>query len=153
MIPFCYWMFSSWRVGPKLSTKVYRKIYSTSSPTIHLTWEGKSFIVSSKKPRSCQDQKDFNNEIKNVPHDLICNKFTQEFDGSTLKPSRSNRYSADNIRGQCHYPTLLFWRNIPIFIKWKCFHFKYEKTDGQPWHRNSGKEKWYLDKWEAWPVY
>jgi hypothetical protein len=45
----------------------------------------------------CQDQKDFNKEIKNVRYDLILNEYLQEFNDSIMKPSRSNCPSSDTI--------------------------------------------------------
>jgi hypothetical protein len=37
-----------------------------------------------------QDQKDFNNESKNITHGLMLNEYPQEFAYSMMKPSRSN---------------------------------------------------------------
>jgi hypothetical protein len=45
----------------------------------------------------CEDQKDFNKEIKNITHDLILNKYPQEFVDSIMKPARSNCPSSDTI--------------------------------------------------------
>jgi hypothetical protein len=36
----------------------------------------------------CQDQKDFNNEIKNIRHDLMLNEYPKEFVDSVMKPLR-----------------------------------------------------------------
>jgi hypothetical protein len=43
----------------------------------------------------CQDQKDFNEEIKNTIHDLTLNKYPQEFVDSIMKPSRSSSPPSD----------------------------------------------------------
>jgi hypothetical protein len=48
----------------------------------------------------CQDQKNFNNEIKNLRHDLMPHEYPQEFVGSIMKPSRSNRPSSDSTTYQ-----------------------------------------------------
>jgi hypothetical protein len=45
----------------------------------------------------CQDQKDFNKEIKNTRHDMMVNEYPQEFADSIMKPSSSNRPSSDTI--------------------------------------------------------
>jgi hypothetical protein len=42
-------------------------------------------------------QKNFNNEIKNIRHDLILNEYPQEFVDPAIKPSRSNHSSSDTI--------------------------------------------------------
>jgi hypothetical protein len=44
-----------------------------------------------------QDEKDFNNKIKNIRHDLMLNEYPQEFAYSMMKPSRSNCPSSDTI--------------------------------------------------------
>jgi hypothetical protein len=43
------------------------------------------------------DRKDFNNEIKNIRHDLMLNEYPHEFVDSIMKPSRSKRPSSDTI--------------------------------------------------------
>jgi hypothetical protein len=45
----------------------------------------------------CQDQKDFNNEIKSIRHDLMPNEYPQELADTIMKPSKSNRPSSDTI--------------------------------------------------------
>jgi hypothetical protein len=45
----------------------------------------------------CQDQKDFNNKIKNIRHDLMFNEYPKEFGDSVMKPLRRNRPSSDTI--------------------------------------------------------
>jgi hypothetical protein len=45
----------------------------------------------------CQDQKDFNIEIKNVRHDLMLNEYPQEFADSIIKPLTRNRRPSDTI--------------------------------------------------------
>jgi hypothetical protein len=44
-----------------------------------------------------QDQKDFNNEVKNIGHNLMFNEYPQQFADSVMKPSRSNCPSSDTI--------------------------------------------------------
>jgi hypothetical protein len=38
----------------------------------------------------CEDQKDFDREIKNIRHDLIPNEYPQEFVDTIMKPRGSN---------------------------------------------------------------
>jgi hypothetical protein len=58
----------------------------------------------------CQDRKDFNNEIKNIRHDLMLNEYPKEFVHSIIKPSRSNRPSLD----------IIFWGTVIIpYVKGK----------------------------------
>jgi hypothetical protein len=45
----------------------------------------------------CQYQKDFNNEITSIRHDLILKDYPEEFIDSIMKPSRSNRPSSDTL--------------------------------------------------------
>jgi hypothetical protein len=58
----------------------------------------------SAERRSCQDQKDFNNEIKHIRCDLILNEYPKEFVHSLVKPLTRNHPSSDTIQGHCHYP-------------------------------------------------
>jgi hypothetical protein len=44
-----------------------------------------------------QGQKDFNNKIKNISHDLRVNDYSQEFVHSVIKSSTRNRPSSDKI--------------------------------------------------------
>jgi hypothetical protein len=43
------------------------------------------------------DQKDFNNEIKNIKHGLMLNEYPQELVDSVIKPSTRNPPSSDRI--------------------------------------------------------
>jgi hypothetical protein len=43
----------------------------------------------------CQNQNDFNNEIKNLRHDLRLIGYPKEFVDSVMKPSTRNRPSSD----------------------------------------------------------
>jgi hypothetical protein len=52
----------------------------------------------------CQEQKEFNNEIENVRHDLMLSEYPQEFVDSIMKPSRSNRPSPNTV----HQGTVIF---------------------------------------------
>jgi hypothetical protein len=45
----------------------------------------------------CQDQKDFNKEIRNIIHNLMLNEYPQEFVDSIMKLSRSNSPSSDTV--------------------------------------------------------
>jgi hypothetical protein len=63
--------------GPKLTTKVYRKLTHTGR-YLHFKFNhprhvkrGVVHILISPAKITCQDQKDFNNKIKNLRHDLI----------------------------------------------------------------------------------
>jgi hypothetical protein len=42
----------------------------------------------------CQDEKDFNKEIKRMRYDLMLNEYQQEFITSILNPSRSSHHSS-----------------------------------------------------------
>jgi hypothetical protein len=73
--------------GPKLVIKVYQKpthLHSKSNHPHHMKME--SLTVCSVEPKSCQDQKDFNKEIKNIRHDLTFNEYPQESVDSIMKP-------------------------------------------------------------------
>jgi hypothetical protein len=59
----------------------------------------------------CQDQKDFNKEIKNIRHDLIQNEYPQEFVDSIMKTSRSNCPSTDTI-----YQGMVVFHMLRIFL-------------------------------------
>jgi hypothetical protein len=87
--------------GPKLAMKVYRKPTHTGR---YLHFKSKhphhakrdvvhSFISQAKV--ICQDERDFNNEIKNIRHDLMLSEYSKEFVGSVMKPLRSNHPSSD----------------------------------------------------------
>jgi hypothetical protein len=43
------------------------------------------------------NQKDFNNEIKNIRHDLMLNEYPKEYVDSVMKPSARNRPSPDTV--------------------------------------------------------
>jgi hypothetical protein len=43
----------------------------------------------------CQNQKEFNNEIKNIRHDLMLNGYPKEFIDSVMKPSTRNHPSSE----------------------------------------------------------
>jgi hypothetical protein len=45
----------------------------------------------------CQNQKDFNNEIKNIRHDLMLNEYPKKFVDSVMKQLPRNRPSSDTI--------------------------------------------------------
>jgi hypothetical protein len=61
----------------------------------------------------CQNQKDFNNEIKNIRHDLMFNEYPKEFVEPVMKPSIRNSPSSDTIyQGTVIIPMLrIFPRN------------------------------------------
>jgi hypothetical protein len=89
--------------GPKLAMNVYRKPTHTGhylhfkSNHSHHAKRGVIHSLISRAKVICQDQKDFNKEIKNIRHDLILNEYPQEFVDSIMKPVRSNRPSSDKI--------------------------------------------------------
>jgi hypothetical protein len=45
----------------------------------------------------CQDQKNFDNEIKNIRHYLMLNGYPKEFVESVMKPSIRNHTSSDTV--------------------------------------------------------
>jgi hypothetical protein len=54
---------------------------------------------------TCQDQKDFKKEIKNMKHDLMLNEYTQEFFDSIIKPWRRKPPGSDTVyRGRVIIP-------------------------------------------------
>jgi hypothetical protein len=84
--------------GLKLAMKVYRK------PTLRLKFNHphhvKSGVVHNLTSRAkviCQEQKDFNIEIKKITRYLMHNEYRQEFVDSMTKPLRSRRPSSDTI--------------------------------------------------------
>jgi hypothetical protein len=89
--------------GPELAMKMYWKpthagdyLHFKSNHPHHM----KRGVVHSLINRAkviCQDQKDFNKEIKIIRYDLILNEDPQEFVDAIMKPSRSNRPSSDTI--------------------------------------------------------
>jgi hypothetical protein len=87
--------------GPKLTMKEYRKPTHTG-PYPHFKSNHPHYVkrgvVHSSVNRAkvmCQNQKDFNNEITDIRHDLMLNEFLEEFTDSVMKPSRSNCPSSD----------------------------------------------------------
>jgi hypothetical protein len=52
---------------------------------------GVAHSLISRSKVICQDQKDFNNEIKNISYYGMLNGYPQEFVDSIMKPSRSER--------------------------------------------------------------
>jgi hypothetical protein len=86
------------KTGPNLATKVYRKpthtgryLHFKSNHPLHIKRGVARGLVI------CQDQKDFNREIKNIRHDQILNEYPQEFFDSIMKPGRGNCPSSDTI--------------------------------------------------------
>jgi hypothetical protein len=89
--------------GSKLAEKVYRKpthigryLHFQSNHAYHVR-RGVAYSLSSRAKVICQDKKNFNNEIKNVRHDLMLKEYPQEFVDSVMKPPRSNHPSSDTI--------------------------------------------------------
>jgi hypothetical protein len=79
-------------LGPKLTTKVHQKsthtcpyLHFKSNHPHHVT-SGVAQSLLSRAKVICQDQKDFNNEIKNIRHDLMLNEYPEEFVDSVMKP-------------------------------------------------------------------
>jgi hypothetical protein len=89
--------------GPKLTTKVYRKHTHTGCYLhfkfnhLHHLKESRSYLVKQAKV-ICQNQNDFNDEIKNIRHDLMLNEYPKEFVDSIMKPPASNRPSSECTR-------------------------------------------------------
>jgi hypothetical protein len=87
--------------GPKLATKVYRKNAHTGcyqhfkSNQPHHVKSGVDHSLISQAKVICQDQKDFNKEVKNIRRDLMLDEYPQVFVYSIMKPSRINRPSSD----------------------------------------------------------
>jgi hypothetical protein len=64
----------------------------------------------------CQDRKEFNNEIRNIIHNLMLNEYPQEFVDSITKPSRSNSPSSDTV----YQNTVIIPYVAGISEKFKC---------------------------------
>jgi hypothetical protein len=86
--------------GPKLTMKVYQKPTHTGrylhfkSNHPHIKKGVVHSLVNQAKV-ICQNQKDFNNKIKNIRHDLVLNEYPEEFVDSVMKPSTRNYPSSD----------------------------------------------------------
>jgi hypothetical protein len=71
--------------GPKLAKKVYRKPAHTGrylhfkSNNPHHLYRGVVRSLFNRAKVICQNQKDFNNEIKNLRHDLMPSEYQKEF--------------------------------------------------------------------------
>jgi hypothetical protein len=81
--------------GPKLARKVYWKPTHTGHYLHYKSnhpHHAKRGVVHSS---ISQDQKDFNNETKNIRHDLMLNEYPQEFGDSIMKLSGSNHPSSN----------------------------------------------------------
>jgi hypothetical protein len=103
MIPLLFLDILVIKRGLKLATKVYRKpthachyLYFKSNHPCHANMGVVHSLISQAKVIR-QDQKDFNNEIKNVRHDLLLNEYSQEFVDSIMKASKSNCPSSDTL--------------------------------------------------------
>jgi hypothetical protein len=77
-------------------THTGRYLHFKSSHPHHVK-RGVVYSLISRAKVIYEDLKDFNNEIKNISHDLMLNEYPQEFADSVMKPSRSNRPSSDTI--------------------------------------------------------
>jgi hypothetical protein len=98
-LPFLYAFIM--KRDPKLATEVYRKptytsryLHFKSNRPHHVKRE----VIHSSIRRAkviCQDQKDFNKEIRNIRHDVMLNENPQEFLGPIMNPSRSNHPFSD----------------------------------------------------------
>jgi hypothetical protein len=83
--------------------KVYRKPTHTgrylqfkSSHPHHVKGGVVHSLVNQAKFK-CKNQKEFNNEIKNIRQDLMLNEYPKEFVESVMKPLATNRPSSDTI--------------------------------------------------------
>jgi hypothetical protein len=80
------------KLGPELITKVYRKpthtsryLHFKSNHPHHVKREVVHGLVNRGKV-ICQNQKDFNNEIQTIRHDLMLNEYPKESVDSIMKP-------------------------------------------------------------------
>jgi hypothetical protein len=77
---------------------------------------------------TCQDQNDFNNEIKNVRHDLMLSGYPKEFVDSVMKPSARNRPLLDTVyQGNVVIPyakgtSEKFWNRFNLTTVFKIKH-------------------------------
>jgi hypothetical protein len=91
MMPFSSLTFWSWRVVLNWPGKRTRNLliqvislhYKSNRP--HHTKRGVVHGLISQAKVICHDQKDFNNEIKNIRHDRMLNEYPQEFGDSIIK--------------------------------------------------------------------
>jgi hypothetical protein len=58
---------------------------------------GVVYSLISRAKITCQEQKDFRKEIKNIRHVLMLNEYPQEFVDSIMKPLRISHPSSDTI--------------------------------------------------------
>jgi hypothetical protein len=84
----------------KRTVNVLIKVVICTSSTSTHPHKVKTGVAHSSMSRAdvvCQDQKDFNNEIKNIRHDLMFGEYPQDFFDSVMKPSGNSRPSSDKI--------------------------------------------------------
>jgi hypothetical protein len=108
--------------SPKLATKVYQKPTHTGH-YLHFQVQP----PTSRKKESCsgfvswvnviwQDQKDFDNKIKNIRHDLMFNGYLKEFVDSIMKPfEKQSSFFRYSIWGQSSHMLRVFPRNSDKF--------------------------------------
>jgi hypothetical protein len=89
--------------GSKLTTKVYRmpihagRYLHLKSNHPHHVKRGVVCSLVNRAKVICQNHNDFNNEIKNIRHDLMLNEYPKELFDSVIKPSERNGPSSDKI--------------------------------------------------------
>jgi hypothetical protein len=89
--------------GPELAMKVYQKpdhtgcyLHFKSNHPHHVKRQAIHSLIGQSKV-ICQDQNDFNTEIKNIRHNLMLNEYPQEFTDFVMKPLKRNHLSSDTI--------------------------------------------------------
>jgi hypothetical protein len=100
-LPFLYILVKKWGLNPTM--KVYWKPNHTghylpfkSNHPHHVKRRIVHSLVFQAKV-IYQDQKDFNNKIKNIRHDLMLDVYSKEFADSVMKPSTRDCPSSDKI--------------------------------------------------------
>jgi hypothetical protein len=89
--------------GPKLITKVYQKPTHTGcylhfkSNHPHHVKRGAVHSLINRAKVICQNQKDFNNEIEAIRHDLMLNEYPKEFVDFVMKPSARDLPTSDTV--------------------------------------------------------
>lgn len=97
MIFFRCWTSWSWRGATKVYLEsTYRLLSALQVQPPTLYKKGLHSFISRTKI-IWQDLKDFNIEIRNINHDLMCNDYPQELVNSIMKPLWSSHSSSDAV--------------------------------------------------------